>query len=215
MGPSKPRFRAAARQRRRALPRVRPRRGVPVRAGAQIHALRREQGAAVRAARPPRLLPATSSCRRPATAPTTAPWSTRCLASGGRARGVATVRRDVTDDELKRLHDAGRARRPLQFRQAPRRLHAEGRTDGDRRPHREARLARRHLFRGGRPARTLGLLHRPADDGRRRPHGPARCDEAGRRPRIRAVPQIHARERQCLEQGRPARSACRSPGRRR
>jgi 2-pyrone-4,6-dicarboxylate lactonase len=30
-----------------------------------------------------------------------------CLASGGKARGVATVRRDVSDDELKRLNEAG------------------------------------------------------------------------------------------------------------
>jgi 2-pyrone-4,6-dicarboxylate lactonase len=30
-----------------------------------------------------------------------------CLASGGKARGVATVKHTVTDDELKRLHDAG------------------------------------------------------------------------------------------------------------
>jgi 2-pyrone-4,6-dicarboxylate lactonase len=30
-----------------------------------------------------------------------------CRSSGGRARGVATVRRDVTDDELRALHDAG------------------------------------------------------------------------------------------------------------
>ena len=30
-----------------------------------------------------------------------------CRASGGRARGVATVRRDVTDDTLRALHDAG------------------------------------------------------------------------------------------------------------
>ena len=30
-----------------------------------------------------------------------------CRASGGRARGVATVRRDVTDGELQLLHDAG------------------------------------------------------------------------------------------------------------
>ena len=30
-----------------------------------------------------------------------------CLASGGKARGVATVRRDVSDDELKRLNAAG------------------------------------------------------------------------------------------------------------
>jgi len=30
-----------------------------------------------------------------------------CLASGGRARGVATVRRSVSEDELTRLHEAG------------------------------------------------------------------------------------------------------------
>ncbi len=30
-----------------------------------------------------------------------------CLASGGRARGVATVKRSVTDEELQRLHEAG------------------------------------------------------------------------------------------------------------
>lgn len=30
-----------------------------------------------------------------------------CLAAGDRARGVATVRRDVTDDELQRLHASG------------------------------------------------------------------------------------------------------------
>jgi 2-pyrone-4,6-dicarboxylate lactonase len=30
-----------------------------------------------------------------------------CLSSGGKARGIATVRRDVSDAELQRLHDAG------------------------------------------------------------------------------------------------------------
>src|SRR5947208_615574 len=30
-----------------------------------------------------------------------------CLSSGGRARGVATVQREVSDDELQRLHRAG------------------------------------------------------------------------------------------------------------
>ncbi|KAI1088106.1 amidohydrolase 2 [Rostrohypoxylon terebratum] len=30
-----------------------------------------------------------------------------CLSSGGRARGVATVKRTITDEELRRLHDAG------------------------------------------------------------------------------------------------------------
>ena len=54
-GPSKPRFPRAAGQRRRALPCVRAGRRVSLRARAQIHALRREQGAIVRAARSPRL----------------------------------------------------------------------------------------------------------------------------------------------------------------
>ena len=30
-----------------------------------------------------------------------------CIASNGKARGVATVRRDISDEELQRLHDAG------------------------------------------------------------------------------------------------------------
>jgi 2-pyrone-4,6-dicarboxylate lactonase len=30
-----------------------------------------------------------------------------CLSSGGKARGVATVKRSVTDEELQALHDAG------------------------------------------------------------------------------------------------------------
>ena len=30
-----------------------------------------------------------------------------CIASGGKARGVATVRRTITDDELQALHAAG------------------------------------------------------------------------------------------------------------
>ena len=67
-----------------------------------------------------------------------------------------------------------RARRALQLRQAPGRLHAQGRADRDRRPHRATRLARRDLLRGGGPAGAVGLLHRAADHGRRRPHGPAR-----------------------------------------
>src|ERR1700731_4563356 len=35
------------------------------------------------------------------------PLMDACLASNGRARGVATVRRTVADDELRELHDAG------------------------------------------------------------------------------------------------------------
>ena len=61
----------------------------------------------------------------------------RLPSSDGRARGVATVRRDVTRRRSsQRAACGGRARRALQFRQAAGRLHAEGRADGDRRPHR-------------------------------------------------------------------------------
>ena len=86
-----------------------------------------------------------------------------CRASGGKARGVATVRRDVTDRELRRSARRRRARRALQLPQAPRRLHAPRRARGDRRAHPAARLARRRLLRGARPAAALGLLHRAAD----------------------------------------------------
>ncbi len=81
---------------------------VPLCAGAQVHALRRRQGPAVRPARLPRLRQATSSSR-----PTChgrrqpRPGRRRSLASNGRAKGVATVRRDVTDEELAQMHAAG------------------------------------------------------------------------------------------------------------
>ena len=84
---------AAARRGRRALPRVRPRRRVSVRARAQVHALRREQGAALRAARPPRLRAQRDRAghlprrRQPRD-------GRRAAAPSGRARGVATVRRE-------------------------------------------------------------------------------------------------------------------------
>ena len=98
---------AAAGRGRRALPRVRPGRRIPLRARAQVHAVRREQGRSCSRCAITSASRATSSCRRPATAPTTARWSTPCRASGGKARGVATVRRDVTDRELSDLHEAG------------------------------------------------------------------------------------------------------------
>ena len=49
----------------------------------------------------------TSSCRRPAMAPTTARWSMRCARRTARRAGVATVDRHVTDAELREMHDAG------------------------------------------------------------------------------------------------------------
>ena len=40
-------------------------------------------------------------------APTTAPWPMPAASSNGKARGVATVKRSVTDRELEELHAAG------------------------------------------------------------------------------------------------------------
>ena len=45
-------------------------------------------------------------------------------AVSGKARGVATVKRSVTDEELQANARCGRARRALQLRQAPGGLHA-------------------------------------------------------------------------------------------
>jgi hypothetical protein len=136
---------------------------------------------------------ATSSCRPPATAPTTARWSTPAALSGGKARGVATVRRSVTDAELQALHAAGVrgvrfnfVKRLVDFTPKDELMEIAG-------AHRAAGLARGDLFRGGGPARAVGLLHRAAHHGGGRPHGPARRGQAGRRPRVRAVPQVHAR----------------------
>ena len=100
--------------------------------------------------------PQRRSCRPPATARTTARWSTPCARRGGRARGVATVRPDVTDAELRELDEAGV--RGVRFNFVRRLVDAAPtrRAGGDRRAHRAARLARRRLLRGRRPARSWG-----------------------------------------------------------
>ena len=96
----------------------------------------------------------------------------------GRARGVATVQRSVSDDELQAVHAAGV--RGVRFNFVKRLVDftPQGRIDRDRRPHRQARLACGDLFRGGRSAGAVGFLHRAADHGRRRPHGPAGCRQS-------------------------------------
>ena len=124
-----------------------------------------------------------------------------CLASDGKARGVATVRRDVTRRGIEAAASGGRAGRAVQLRQAAGRLHAAGRAERDRRAHHRARLAYRRLFRGGGPAGAIRFPVRAADDHRRRSYGSPRRDEAGRRPGIRAFSQIHGRLRKRLVQG--------------
>ena len=79
--------------------------------------------------------------------------------SDGRARGVASVGRDVTDAELEGDARRRRARHALQLRPPARRFHAARGAVRHRPPDRAARVARGRVFRGAGPARAVGLLH--------------------------------------------------------
>ncbi|CAA9393249.1 MAG: 2-pyrone-4,6-dicarboxylic acid hydrolase, partial [uncultured Ramlibacter sp.] len=198
--PEQTALRAAAGQRGRALPRVRPGCGLPVCAAAQVHAVRRQLAAAVRAARPPGLrqerdraghLPRGRQPRlggRPAALRRPGPRRGDGAAQRGRRRTAGPAR-------------GRRARRALQLRQAAGGLHAEGRAAGDRRARGAAGLARGDLLRGGGPAAAVGLLHHAADDGGGGPHGTARRDPAHRGAAVRAVHEVHARAPERVEQG--------------
>ena len=123
---------------------------IPLRARAQVHAVRRQQGAAVRAARPPRLRPQRHRAgdlprrrqpragRRPA----------RDGGQGARRRHRQARRHRRASCSA--LHEAGVrgvrfnfVKRLVDFTPADELLEIAG-------AHRPARLARRHLFRGAR-----------------------------------------------------------------
>ncbi len=78
--------------------------------------------------------------------------------SAGRARGVATVSREVTDTQLAQLHDAGV--RGVRFNFVKRLVDVtpHRRAAGDCATHRAARLARRGVLRGSGPAGARTLL---------------------------------------------------------
>ena len=103
-----------------------------------------------------------------------------CRASGGRARGVATVRRGVTDRELARSARRRRARRALQLPQAPRRLHARA-TSWRRSPGASSHWAGTSWCTSRRATcRVLwDFFTGLPTTGRCRPHGPARRHESG------------------------------------
>ncbi len=79
-------------------------------------------------------------------------------AAGGRARGIATVRPDVSENELRELHAAGVRGVRFNFVTTARRHLAQGGPAHDREEDRPAGLARRPLLRERRPARTGGIL---------------------------------------------------------
>ena len=103
-----------------------------------------------------------------------------CLSSGGKARGVATVRRDVSDEELKRLHEAGV--RGVRFNFVKRLVDFTPKDELMEIAGRIARLGWHVViyFEAVDLPELLGLLYRASDHDRRRPYGPARRDEAGR-----------------------------------
>jgi 2-pyrone-4,6-dicarboxylate lactonase len=189
------------------------RRRVPLRAGAQVHALRRLEGTSLA------LRDHLGFARNVVVQATCHGADNRamvdaCRASGGKARGVATVRRRSPTPSCRRMHAAGVrgvrfnfVKRLVDFTPKDELMEIAG-------AHRHAGLARGDLLRGGGPARTVGFLHDAAHHRGGRPHGPARRDEAGGRPRVRAVPQVHARHPERLEQGQLPGAACLS-GRRR
>ncbi len=63
------------------------------------------------------------------------------IASKGKARGVATVKRSVSDAELQAMHDAGVRGVRFNFVKSAGRFHPQRRADGDCRAHCQARLA--------------------------------------------------------------------------
>ena len=124
------------RRRRRALPRVRPGRRVSFRARAQIYAVRREQ-AALFALRDrlgfARNVIVQATCH----GADNSAMVDACLSSERPRARRRHCQARVDGRGAAAPACGGRARRALQLRQAARRLHAEGRIDGDRRPGRK------------------------------------------------------------------------------
>ncbi len=123
------------------------------------------------------------------------------LSSEGRARGIATVRRDVADAELQRLHEAGV--RGVRFNFIKRLVDF---TPLDELKAIVERIIERdwHIvvyFEAADLPELSGFLSELPVDHRRRPYGPAGRDEAGRRAGIFTLPQVHGRLRERLVQG--------------
>ena len=180
---------------------------IPLRTRAQVH---------------PRATPARSSCSRCAT--TSASRATSIVQatchgtdnsalvdalahSNGKARGVATVRRDITDDELQSMHEAGV--RGVRFNFVKRLVDFTPKDELVEIAGRIARLGWHVViyFEAADLPRAVGLLHRASHRRGGRPHGPARRHQADRRPRVRAVPEVHARTPERVEQGELPRAA--------
>ena len=153
---------------------------ISLRAGAQIHALRRTEGEAVRAARLSRLRQ--ERHRAGVLSRQGQPGDGRCarLPPTAAPRASPSSARRSTDAELRWMDAGRRARRALQFPQAAGRLHSARRVATHCRAGRKTRLAYRGLFRDAGLGRPGGFLHLAAHCRGGRSHGQARRDQ-GRR----------------------------------
>lgn len=215
-GPTEPTFALPHGGGGRPLPRIRPRRRIPLRGRTQVHARRRLQARPVRPPRPPRHhaqrhraghLP---RCRqqRPGGRPA---YGRRPGPRGG-DRAPRRQRTGTAASARRRS-----ARGALQLRTTPggRRAH---RGAGDHRPQdRTAGMARRPLLRGSGPGRPGDVLRLPARAARHRPHGPPRHHTEPGRARVRPLPALRRGQRR-LGQGllprAPDRHRTARPGRR-
>ena len=120
--------------------------------------------------------------------------------AGDRARGIATVRPDVTDTELRRLDQAGV--RGVRFNFVKRLVDASPKEDLTTIATKIAPLGWHVViyFEAADLRGPAGLLHRPARSAGRRPHGPPRRDPARGRAGVRPIPAVR-RPRRRLGQG--------------
>ena len=110
-------------------------------------------------------------------------------AAKGKAKGVAFVGEEVTDDELKWMDKAGV--RGVRFNFIKRLVDFTPRDVLNRIAARvrKTRLAHRRLFRNARPAGAGRLFYRAADRGRGRSHGHARREQGRRASGEPALPR--------------------------
>ncbi len=137
-----------------------------------------------------------------------APWPTPMRTSGGRARGVASV-----GPRTSRMRSSRscmmRACAAVRFNFVKRLVDFTPREALNAIAERiaPARLARRGLFRGGRSRGARAVLHSAADQGHRRPYGPARRRQGHRPSRLPALRRADGRASAHLEQGERGRAA--------
>ena len=119
--------------------------------------------------------------------------------SNGKARGVVTVKRSITDRELEEMNAAGV--RGVRFNFVKRLVDFTPKDEliGDRRAHRAAGLACGDLFRGRGPARAVDC--RPCPPRWWLTIWAAQRQPPGRWARVRTVREIHARVSRRLVQG--------------